>query len=362
MAPVPPETHDQPPNLRNAHERGRNAVAPEQIPARGWWDICMRVWQDLSRDNVSLVAGGLAMYSLLSVFPALAAAVSFYGILFSPKDVIQQMSGFAGVLPPGVWDIFNTDLQAVTNHATGALTLAALVAITVALISARSGMSSLMQATNIAYQEREKRSLLRQVLTSMAFTLGAILAFILMLLLGVAVPLVFAAFTSSPWAQRAVEVLRWVLLWLFAVVGLAATYRFAPARERARWRWVTWGSAVAATLWLAGSVLFSLYVRTIGSYAKTYGALGGVIVLLMWFYLSSFFLVLGAEINAEMERQTRRDTTDGPEKPLGERGAYAADTVGPTAAEMKRANGGLVPDRRKMGASPLTQGGPLAHS
>jgi len=341
-------------------DRGRNATEPEQIPARGWWDIAMRVWQDLSRDNVSLVAGGLAMYSLLSVFPALAAAVSFYGLLFSPEDVVKQMSAFAGVMPPGVWDIFNTDLQDIVRHETGTLTVAALVAVGVALLSARSGMASLMQAANIAYQEREKRGFIRQVLTSLAFTLGAIVSFMVMLLLGVAVPLVFAAFSKTAWTQIGVEVLRWALLWLFAVVGLAVIYRFAPARERARWRWVTWGSVVAATLWLGGSVLFALYVKTIGSYTRTYGALGGVIVLLMWFYLSSFFLVLGAEINAEMERQTRRDTTDGPEAPLGQRGAYAADTVGPTAREMKRVNGSLIPDKRKMGASPLTKGGPLS--
>jgi membrane protein len=337
-------------------DRGRDATEPGQIPARGWWDICMRVWQDLNRDNVSLLAGGLAMYSLLSVFPALAAAVSFYGILFSPADVIKQMSAFSGVLPPGVWDLFNSDLQDVARHQTGSLTIATLVAIGVALVSARSGMSSLMQATNIAYQEREKRSFVRQVLTSLMFTFGAIVAFILMLLLGVLVPLLFAAFSSSRWATGLVETVRWVLLWLFAVVGLAVTYRLAPARQHARWRWVTWGSVVAATLWLGGSVLFAFYVKTVGSYAKTYGALGGVIVLLLWFYLSSFFLVLGAEINAEMERQTRRDTTDGPEAPLGQRGAFAADTVGPTASEMKRANGSLVPDRRKLGTSPLTQG------
>jgi membrane protein len=338
-------------------DRGRNATEPGQIPVRGWWDISMRVWQDLSRDNVSLLAGGLAMYSLLSVFPALAAAVSFYGILFSPTNVIKQMSAFSGVLPPGVWELFNANLQDVTGHQTGTLTIATLVAIVVALVSARSGMSSLMQATNIAYQEREKRGFIRQVLTSLAFTLGAIIAFIVMLLLGVLVPLIFAAFSSSQWAKGVVEVLRWLMLWLFAVAGLAVTYRLAPARQPARWRWVTWGSIVAATLWLCGSVLFAIYVKTVGSYAKTYGALGGVIVLLMWFYLSSFFLVLGAEINAEMERQTRRDTTEGPEAPMGKRGAYAADTIGPTAAEMKFINGSLIPDKRKTGTSPLTDTG-----
>jgi membrane protein len=317
--------------------RGRSATQPEQIPAPGWWDIVVRVKEDLGRDNVSLVAGGLAMYALLSVFPALAAAVSFYGLLFSPADVIKQMSAFSNVLPPGVWDIFNNQLQDVARHQTGTLTIAATLAVLVALSSARSGMASLMQAANIAYQEREKRGWLRQLALSVVFTLGAILAFILMLLLGVAVPLAFNHISASSWAQAAVIVARWGLLWAFAVLTLAVIYRFAPAREHARWRWVTWGSIVAATLWLAGSVLFALYVRTIGSYARMYGALGGVAVLLMWFYLSSFFVVMGAVVNGEMERQTRRDTTDGKEAPMGQRGAYVADTVGPSAPEIARA-------------------------
>jgi membrane protein len=140
-----------------------------------------------------------------------------------------------------------------------------------------------------------------------------------------------------------VIIARWGLLWAFAVLALAAIYRFAPAREHARWRWVTWGSVVAATLWLASSVLFAFYVGTFGSYAKMYGALGGVVVLLMWFYLSSCFVVLGAVVNAEMERQTRCDTTEGEEAPMGQRGAYAADTIGPSAPEMAHAKRGSQP-------------------
>lgn len=301
----------------------------------------MRVKSDLSRDNVSLVAGGLAMYALLSLFPALAAAVSFYGLLFTPADVIKHMNALSSLVPPGVRDMFNSGLQDVARRQTGTLTLAAVLAVALALASARSGMASLMQAANIAYQEHEKRGFFRQLRISAAFTLGAILGFIVMLLLAGAVPLLFEAFTSNPWVESVVAILRWVLLWAFAVLGLAVTYRFAPARELARWRWVTWGSVVAATLWVTGSLLFALYLHTFGSYAKMYGALGGVVVLLMWFYLSSFFVVLGAEINAEMERQTEQDTTEGAEVPMGQRGAHAADSVGPSAAEMAQAKRSL---------------------
>ena len=297
----------------------------------------MRVKSDLSRDNVSLVAGGLAMYALLSVFPALAAAVSFYGLLFTPADVIKHMNALSGLVPQGARDIFNSALQDVARRQTGTLTVAAFFTMLVALASARAGMASLMRAANIAYQEREKRGFFKRLMTSVSFTLGAILGVIGMLLLAVAVPMVFKPLISSPSVESLVATLRWALLWAFAVLGLAVTYRFAPARELARWRWVTWGSVVAATLWVTGSLLFAFYLRTFGSYEKMYGALGGVVVLLMWFYLSSFFVVLGAEINAEMERQTKQDTTEGAEVPMGQRGAHAADSVGPSAAEMAQA-------------------------
>ena len=201
--------------------RGRTAEKPEEIPARGWWDIAWRVCKRLGSDNVTLVAGGLAMYALLSVFPGLAAMVSIYGLFATPADVINHMSAFAGVLPPGVWDIFNTQLQSITRHATSTLTTAAIVGLLIALWSARSAMSSLMTATNIAYGEREKRGFFTQILLSLAFTLGAIVGFLAMLMLGVAIPLALNVFGAAPWVKIGVDVLRFVLLWLMAALGLA---------------------------------------------------------------------------------------------------------------------------------------------
>ncbi len=316
-----------------AADRGRTARQPQEIPARGWWDVTWRVLKRLGSDNVTLVAGGLAMYALLSVFPGLTAAVSVYGLFSSPDDVLKHMSVFAGVLPPGVLDIFNAQLQTFVSHAQSTLSVAAALGLVLALWSARSAMSALMTATNIAYGEREKRNFFIQVLISLVLTLGAIVGFIAMLLLGVAIPVALKVLGTSTWAQWALDVPQWMLLWLFAIVALAFVYRYAPAREPARWRWVTWGSAIAATLWLAASALFAIYVRTFANYGRTYGALGGVVALLMWFYLSGILVVLGAEINAEMERQTRQDTTEGPAEPMGRRGAYAADTIGPSAGE-----------------------------
>jgi membrane protein len=321
---------DQPEN-----NRGRTAAHPKQIPPTGWWDITMRVGRDLSRDNVSLIAAGLAMYGLLSVFPALTATVSLYGLLVSPAEAVREISSFARQMPPGVWQIFQSQLQDMARHPQGTMTVTAAVGIAVALWSARSGMSSLMTAVNVGYQEQERRSFIVQIALSLLFTVGAVLGFIIMLALTVAVPAALSALGAEPWMQIAAAVVRWALLYAFAVVGLAFVYRFAPSRQPARWHWITWGSAIAALLWIGATELFSVYIQNFASYQKTYGPLGDVVVLLMWFYLSSFFVVLGAEINGETERQTKRDTTTGPEQPLGQRGAFAADTVGPAADQLK---------------------------
>jgi len=289
----------------------------------------------LGTDNITLVCGGVAMYALLSVFPALAAAVSVYGIFATPADAIKHMGVFSGVLPPGVWQILNAQLQALTAHQQSTLSIGAVIGFLIALWGARSAMSAFMTATNIAYGEREKRKFLVQVLVSLILTVAGVVGFLVMLALGIVIPLALNIMGTATWVQWVADAFQWALLWIFAVVGMAFVYRYAPAREPARWSWVTWGSAIAASLWLGASALFAIYVRTFANYGKTYGALGGVIALLMWFYISSLLVVLGAEINAEMERQTKKDTTEGPPAPLGERGAYAADTVGPSAKEMR---------------------------
>lgn len=313
--------------------RGRSADNPSDIPARGWWDIASRVARRLGPDNVSLVSGGLAMYTLLSVFPALTALVSVYGMFATPADALRNLKSFSGVLPPGTWNIFNEQLQTLFRQDHGLLTTGAAIGVVVSLWSASSAMSALMSATNIAYAEREKRGFIWLSLLAILFTVGAVVGFLVMIALGVVVPAALQALGTSQPVAIVVAVVRFALLWMMAVLGLAAVYRYAPARERARWRWVTWGSAIAATLWIIASGLFAFYVRRFGSYGKTYGPLGDFVVLLMWFYISGFIVVLGAEINSEAERQTRKDTTVSGGAPMGERGAFAADTLGPAAGK-----------------------------
>jgi membrane protein len=310
--------------------RGRHAQHPWQFPAAGWRDILLRVFQKIGEDNASLVAAGIALNSLLAIFPALAVAVLIYGLFSSPASVTQDMQPFFAILPPDAAKLLQDQLQSLAAPTNVKLGLGALLSALLAFWSARQGISAIITATNIAYYERERRSFLTQVGLSLGFTLSAVIAFLVMLVLGVAVPLIVQVLPLGPAAATTILVCRWVLLWLFAVGTLTVVYRYAPDRRQPKWRWVTWGSAVAATLWLLGSVLFELYVNHFSSYGATYGAIGGVIVLIMWFYLGGYAIVLGAEINAEMEHQTAVDTTEGPPKPMGKRGAYVADTLGKT--------------------------------
>ena len=310
--------------------RGRDARRPAELPAAGWRDILLRVWQKLGEDHTSLVAAGIALNTLLAVFPALAVAVLIYGLFSSPAGVAADIKPFIGILPPDAAKLLQAQLQSLVSPPHVKLGIGAVVSTLLAFWGARQGIVALMTATNIAYYERERRGFLRQIAISLGFTLAAVAAFLVMLALGVAVPLVLQILPLGPAAATAILVFRWVLLGLFAAGAFTVIYRFAPDRHTAQWRWVTWGSAVAATLWLSASVLFELYVKNFSSYGVTYGALGGVIVLIMWFYLGGFAVVLGAEINAEMEHQTAVDTTEGPPKPMGQRGAYVADTLGRT--------------------------------
>jgi membrane protein len=286
----------------------------------------------MTTDNVSIIAAGLALYALLAVFPALGAAVSIYGLFASPAEIAEHLQQVAATLPEDGAAILERQVQDLSQRQE-ALSIGVVVGILLALWSARKGMVALITATNIAYDEEEQRGFFKQLFVSLAFTLGAVLGFLAVLAFGVMVPIALSFVPLGPAAEAVLLIVRWVVLFAVAILGLAVVYRYAPDRKEAQWKWVTPGSVIAALLWLGGSLLFALYVRNWGSYGDTYGALGGVIVLLMWFYLSGYVVILGAEINSEVERQTKSDTTHGTPQPLGQRGAYSADTVGPRSDE-----------------------------
>jgi membrane protein len=290
--------------------------------------VLWRVKDEMANDNLSLVAAGVAFYALLALFPALAATVSIYGLLVDPQTVSEQLAATSQVLPAETRGLIEEQLTRVSSSASTALSLGALFSLLLALWSANKGTQSLISALNIVYDEPEKRGFIRLTLISLGLTLGIILFLIVGLAAIAAMPALFANLGLPESIKQLASWLRWPILGLAFVIGLAVFYRFAPSRDEPRWRWVSWGAVVATVLWLVGSALFSWYVSNFGSYNETYGSIGAVAELMMWFWLSALIVLLGAELNAEMEHQTERDTTRGRERRIGERGAYVADTVG----------------------------------
>ena len=305
--------------------RGRSAQTPTQIPPRGWKEVAWRVKDEIDRDNMSIIAAGCAFYALLALFPGITALVSIYGLVADPATVEQQMASIQGVLPQAAFEIIQGQAHAVATTGSTALSWGAVIAILLALYSASAGIRTLFTALNIAYEEEEQRGFVRFYLVSLVFTLAAIVFVVMGLTVIVGVPNLLKVLPLGPAGEWLIRAASWLLLLCGIAVGLALIYRFGPSRAPARWRWLTPGSIVAAVLWLLASLLFSVYAANFGSYNETYGALAGVIILIMWLYISAFVVLLGAEINSELELQTERDTTTGPEEPKGQRQAFAAD-------------------------------------
>lgn len=308
----------EPQSAAEESERGRDA---QQISRRSWRDILVRVFHRISEDNLTLISAGIAFNAMFAVFPALVVLVSVYGMFASPESAEAHIRPFLDVVPAGAAQIIASQLRNIASRAYGELDVGVVLSFVVTVWSSIQGSSAVTTATNIAYHAPERRGYFKLLGIAVLFTLGALIGFVLLLAIGVIVPLVLDVLPIEPTAKLVTLVVRWVLLWLFAVLALSAVYRFAPCRENARWGWVSWGSVTASTLWLGVSMLFSLYVQNFANYGKIYGALGGVMVLLIWFYLGSFAIVLGAELNAEIEHQTTTDPATGPPQPMDRREA-----------------------------------------
>ncbi|HYD57219.1 MAG TPA: YihY/virulence factor BrkB family protein [Burkholderiales bacterium] len=308
------------------HGRGRSAERPQDIPSRGWWDILKRVGRQLSKDRISIIAAGVAFYALFAVFPGLAALVSIYGLVFDPQQVAAQIQALEAFLPPEAAEILVQQLGDVSSSERSSLGLAAVGGILVALWSASKGVKTLMEALNVAYHEEEKRGFFRLNATALVLTLGAVLSAIVAIALIVALPAIITFLGLGRVAEILIGLGHLLLLGALMVFGMAVVFRFGPSRKEAKWRWVSPGALSGTVLWLAGSALFAVYVRNFANYNETYGAMGAVVILLTWFLLTAYAILIGAELNGEIERQTAKDTTESG-KPLGGRGAYAADTV-----------------------------------
>ncbi|WP_109096440.1 YihY/virulence factor BrkB family protein [Azospirillum sp. TSH64] len=312
--------------------RGRSADSPSEIPKKGWKDILLRVWDEQSKDNVSMLAAGVAYYALLAIFPAIAALVSIYGLVADPSTIESQLNQLGSLLPPEALSIVSDQARKVATAPSQGLGFGLIFGLMLTLWSASRGTNSMVSALNIAYGEKETRGFLMLAALSMGLTVAGLLFVILAMAMIIAVPaainIIGLQDTPIGWIA---SLARWPILAVTIMLALAVFYRYAPDRREPKWRWVSWGSAMATVVWLLGSLGFSIYVSNFGSYNETYGSVGAVVVLLLWFNLTSYVVLLGAELNAEIEHQTARDTTDRdgrPARPLGQRDAYVADTVG----------------------------------
>jgi len=304
---------------------GRDAATPGKLPLGAWKHILARVWTRTMDENLSLIAAGVGFYGLLALFPAVAALVTTYGLLFDPGEIQAQFDALEAVLPAEVHRLISQQMTSVGAGSGQSLGLGLAGAILLSLWGATRGTKALMVALNLAYEEREQRGLVALNVQAFVLTLVLVLVLSAAAVVTVITPIVLGFVGLGSQGATLVAWLRWPLLAAVALLALAILYRFGPCRRAPRWRWLPVGSLLAGILWLGASGLFSFYVSNFGSYNATYGSLGAVIILLIWLYLTALSVILGAGVNAEAERQTARDTTIGEARPKGQRGAFVAD-------------------------------------
>jgi membrane protein len=306
---------------------GAEAHKPTEIPKRGWWQILKRAWKESKTDQVPLLAAGVAFFSFLSLFPAMIAAVLLYGLVADPKTVAEQSQQLTEALPQDAASLISEQMQAITATPQQSLGFGLLVALVLALWSASGGVGNVITAINVAYDEEETRGFVKRKALALGLTLGAIVFVVVAVALVAVAPALLDALIPAGPLRWLLEAARWIGLLIAVSFTLAVLYRWAPDRDAAKFQWVSVGAVIATVIWMLASLGFSLYVDNFGSYGKTYGALAGVVVLLLWLWITNFVVLLGAEINAESEQQTVKDTTTGAPRPLGQRNAIKADTM-----------------------------------
>ncbi|HUZ34532.1 MAG TPA: YihY/virulence factor BrkB family protein [Xanthobacteraceae bacterium] len=310
------------------HGRGRHATHPLQIPWAGWTDILWRTYAEMQSDRLLSIAGGVAFFVLLSIFPAITALVSAYGRFFNAATVTNNISLLRDVVPANMLDIIHEQANRIASNSGRALTIGIIAGTLVSLWSTMSGVKAMIDALNVIYEQKEGRSFIKLTLVALAFTLSGFATLLLAIAAVVVLPLLLASVGLGGLTETLTRLVRWPVLLLVLLFGLTLLYRYGPDRRAARWQWVSVGSMLASITWMVVSYLFSWYLASFANYNATYGSLGAVAGLMVWLWLSTIVVLLGAELNAEIEHQTARDSTVGGEKPLGVRGAVMADTVG----------------------------------
>lgn len=308
--------------------RGRNAKTPSEIPVKGWKDTLLRVKKEIGNDRLSLVSAAMSYYALLALVPAMTSIVLIYAWISDPVEISNHISKAGRFIPNEFQEILRGQLTSLSSKAQSTLGFSAIGALLFSLWSSSKANKAIMEALNMVNEEKESRGFFKINLTAMGLTLLGVVLSVVAILVVIGMPALMSQFEFGDTIEAVVAGLSWVFMLALFTFYLAIIYRFAPCRNKPKWKWVSWGAVAAAVLWALASLLFSWYAAKFGDFNKTYGSLGAVVVLMTWFYISSFVILLGAEINAESEHQTKRDTTTGPEKPMGFRKAEMADTVG----------------------------------
>ncbi len=314
--------------LARQRGRGRQAENPAAIPLRGWQDIFWRVFHGISQDRILLAAAGTTYYLLLALVPTLTAFVAIYGLFNDRSTVIQQVELLAGLVPSGGLDIIRDQLTRLTTQSDGTLSVTLLLSLVIAFWSASSGIKALFEAMNVAYHEAEKRNFIKLNVTALVFSLGGAVAAMLVVGVAIGVPAALAILPGGKNFDWTVRIVSYLVMIGVLAAGIAALYRWGPSREQAKWRWITPGAGLAVAALGLTSVLFSWYVGNFSDYNAAYGSLGALIGMLTWIWISVTIIIVGAELNSEIEHQTARDSTTGKPQAMGDRGAYMADTVG----------------------------------
>jgi membrane protein len=325
--PLPDHADDHRDKASQEHGRGRSATTPSEIPKRGWKDILLRVYRGIADDRVLANAAAVTFFALLALFPGIAALVSIYGLFADAGTIGKQLDALALILPGGAIEVIGGELSRLTSQPPAAMGFGFIFTLLLSLWSANGGIKALFDALNTVYEEEEKRSFIKLNALSLTFTVAMIAFLVVAIACVVALPAIMEYLPS--FVGTVLSIARWPLLAVLVAIGLSCIFRYGPSRDTPQWRWITWGSAFAAVVWLIGSGIFSFYAANFGNFNKTYGSLGAVMGFMLWIWISNIVILLGGKLNAEIEHQTARDSTEGHPEPLGERGAKMADTVGP---------------------------------
>lgn len=304
------------------------AEKPTQLSGESWKQIGGRVKSELAADHIAIVSAGVAYYFFLSLFPTIIAAISIFGLVMEPEQIQQLISEAAHILPPQSSQMISGILEDISSKSEATLGWGLIVSVIFSLWSAQQGTKALFEGINVAYDEIDERGFFKYNGLTLLYTLGGIVLGLLCTALVVVFPAIIGGINLPAYGiESIVQWLRWPVLALIIMGVLAITYKIGPDRRDPEIRWVSWGAAIATILWLGGSTLFSFYISNFGNYDKMYGSFAAVIILMLWFFITAYVILLGAEINSEMEHQTRKDTTIGKDRPMGRRGAYHADHV-----------------------------------